>query len=612
MYTGGTIGMSHSDDGYIPVPNFLTEQVGNQPLLNDANYAHANDSHFVMPESSYGKRVMFKIAEYQPLVDSVNIDMTDWVRIASDIEANYEMFDAFIVLHGTDTMAYTASALSFMLQDLGKTVILTGSQIPMCVQRSDAISNLQTALILAGHFVIPEVSIFFGDKLFRGNRTSKMQAMDFGAFGSPNMDPLVEVGVQITVHWDDILRPKTLKRFSVETNMEFNVGVITLFPGMRGHQLRAFLQEPMKGVVLRSYGAGNAPTAPDITAAFKEAVDRGVVIVVISQCSSGSVTPLYASGVAMVQLGLTIGGDMTTECALAKLGYLLGKGYAPSKVRALMSSNLRGEVTIRQDRSNFLEGLSIMQKISETLKQDEDFGTVASSMGPLLLLSAVNCGELDPVRYMVEAVGVDTNVKDYDRRTPLHVACSEGHLHIAKYLIQHGASVHLADRWGHTPLYEAIRHMHDDCADLLVTTGASMNVSKRLLMELLRNAICDGDVDTLLRLRKCGADMKVVDFEGRNALHIAATIGSPECLAILLDCDEIDALATDACGRSALQEAWSSGHHSCARIIQEHLDANLQQSILSPSAAVTIANVTSVPEFIYEEHLSSPRTNDFP
>ncbi|KAG0324346.1 hypothetical protein BGZ99_001960 [Dissophora globulifera] len=151
----------------------------------------------ITPPSLYGKRIRYSILEYDPLLDSCNMTMTDWVRIATDIEANYELFDAFIVLHGTDTMAYTASALSFMLEDLGKTVIITGSQVPITEIRNDAIDNLLGALTIAGHFVIPEVSLYFSNKLFRGNRSSKMDAIDFNAFDSPNLGPLVKVGINI-------------------------------------------------------------------------------------------------------------------------------------------------------------------------------------------------------------------------------------------------------------------------------------------------------------------------------------------------------------------------------------------------------------------------------
>ncbi|KAG0359044.1 hypothetical protein BGZ54_010160, partial [Gamsiella multidivaricata] len=238
----------------------------------------------ITPPSLYGKRIRYSILEYDPLLDSCNMTMTDWVRIATDIEANYELYDAFIVLHGTDTMAYTASALSFMLEDLGKTVIITGSQVPITEVRNDAIDNLLGALTIAGHFVIPEVCLYFSNKLFRGNRSSKMDAIDFNAFDSPNLPPLVKVGINIDVDWSEVIRPTSLSRFRAHKSMNPNVASLRLFPGITDSTIKTFLAPSIQGIVLETYGAGNAPsTRADLVAALKEACDRGVVIVNCTQ-----------------------------------------------------------------------------------------------------------------------------------------------------------------------------------------------------------------------------------------------------------------------------------------------------------------------------------------
>ncbi|KAJ3322968.1 hypothetical protein HDU76_013780, partial [Blyttiomyces sp. JEL0837] len=213
----------------------------------------------VTPPSLYGKRIKFSVLEYDPLMDSSNMTMTDWVKIATDIEVNYQLFDAFLVLHGTDTMAYTASALSFMLEELGKTVIITGSQVPLAEIRNDAVENLLGALTIAGHFVIPEVTLFFAQKLFRGNRASKVDAYDFKAFDSPNFKPLVSVGINIDVVWSEVRRPTAIARFRAEKRLNPSVAALRLFPGITEATVRAFLSPPIKGVVLETYGSGNAP-----------------------------------------------------------------------------------------------------------------------------------------------------------------------------------------------------------------------------------------------------------------------------------------------------------------------------------------------------------------
>lgn len=217
LYTGGTIGMHNSLEGYVPVRNYFEQSLRENPRFHDHNafgtgiFKEDNPTNticldtnptlkmqlpaLITPASLYGKRIRYSVLEYDPLLDSSNMTMQDWVKIATDIELNYTLYDSFIVLHGTDTMAYTASALSFMLENLGKTVIITGSQVPLSELRNDAVDNLLNALTIAGHFVIPEVGLFFDKKLFRGNRSSKVNALEFNAFDSPNLSPLVHVGI---------------------------------------------------------------------------------------------------------------------------------------------------------------------------------------------------------------------------------------------------------------------------------------------------------------------------------------------------------------------------------------------------------------------------------
>ncbi|KAJ3364118.1 hypothetical protein GGF32_002498 [Allomyces javanicus] len=374
IYTGGTIGMKNTlEHGYVPAPHFLTTFLGSMARFHDPEGVFSaagtplpasllNQLHnrivrapegkpekvdaLVTPPSLWGKRIVYSVLEYDPLLDSSNMTMKDWVKIATDVELNYEFYDAFIILHGTDTMAYTASALSFMLENLGKTVILTGSQVPLSEVRNDAIENLLGALTIAGHYVIPEVTLYFSNKLFRGNRTSKVDAVGLSAFDSPNLGPLVNVGIHIDVHWRDVWRPRALAKFRAHKHMDASVATLRIFPGITESTIRAFLQAPIRGVVLETYGAGNAPDArKDLLGALKEASDRGVVIVNTTQCKRGLVSDIYSTGKALLAAGVVPGSDLTPECALAKLSYLLGKDLDPAAIRAAIRVSLRGELT---------------------------------------------------------------------------------------------------------------------------------------------------------------------------------------------------------------------------------------------------------------------------
>ncbi|MDX1412885.1 MAG: asparaginase [Candidatus Promineifilaceae bacterium] len=328
--TGGTIGMKRSPIGYIPAPGFLKEQLDRISVLNSSQ----------MPE--------YDLHEYDPLLDSANMTPHDWLKIAQDISEKYDDYDGFVVLHGTDTMAYTASALSFILDGLRKPVILTGSQIPFCEPRNDARENLITAMILASEYPIPEVCLYFGDKLMRGCRTVKANADSFDAFESPNFPPLGQVGIEIELNWEAIRSlPPHSTHLSINALDAGRIAALRLFPGISSGLLRHILQPPLKGLVIEAYGVGNGPSNdPEFIDALKDACDRGVIIVNCTQCLSGSVDlDDYATGATLAAAGIISGFDMTVEAALAKLRYLLGLDLPVEMSKMLMQTNMRGELT---------------------------------------------------------------------------------------------------------------------------------------------------------------------------------------------------------------------------------------------------------------------------
>ena len=321
--------MQKSAQGYIPVPGYL------QKLMS------------ALVELKSDAMPAYDIREYVPLLDSSNMAPADWLTIANDIAENYDRYDGFVILHGTDTMAYTASALPFMLQDLQKPVVLTGAQIPLCEVRNDARDNLITAMLIAADFKIPEVCLCFGSKLLRGNRATKVDADGFDAFDSPNFPALGSVGIKIKINWNLVMLPsKNNRPLAVKTLRESRVAVLRLFPGISPDVVRNVLMPPIKGLVLQTYGIGNGPEDPGLISALTAATDRRVVIVNCTQCLRGTVNmENYATGTALAKAGVISGCDMTVEAALAKMTYLFSRNLPPESVREKMQIDLRGELT---------------------------------------------------------------------------------------------------------------------------------------------------------------------------------------------------------------------------------------------------------------------------
>ncbi len=330
-YTGGTIGMQPSAQGFVPAPGMMATQLSELPELHRPE----------MPA--------FDLHEYAPLIDSAEMTPMHWQRIADDVAAHYEDYDGFIILHGTDTMAYTASALSFMFENLAKPVIVTGSQIPLASLRTDARANLLNALYIAAEHALPEVCLFFEDKLLRGNRATKARADGFDAFESPNLPPLARAGIEIRRSAVPTLSPEP-QPFAINAITPQPVAVVTLYPGISQAVIANALQAPVKALILRSFGVGNGPRSPELLALFREAQSRGVVIVNLSQCYSGRVAMgSYATGNALAEAGVISGLDMTLEAALAKLHVLLSQGSEPERIRALLQQDLRGELSQPSD-----------------------------------------------------------------------------------------------------------------------------------------------------------------------------------------------------------------------------------------------------------------------
>jgi lysophospholipase len=560
LYTGGTIGMMKGEKGLTPKKNFLYEYMLNHPNLCDKNLTlelrknnnqiDIKENFLVTPEGFSERRVFYSILEFEEVIDSANMNSDYWKMIGRTIYKYYKDFDAFIILHGTDTMNYSACILSFMLENLNKPVILTGSQIPLIEMRNDALKNLVDSLIVAGVYHIPEVSLMFDSKLFRGNRTIKNDNMGLKAFESPNCRPLVEIGINIKVNWDIILSSPT-EEFSYFENIESGISVIKFFPIMNDSTFNSFFKPFVKAVIIETYGNGKLPRdRKEIYNIIKENIMRGVIIVNVSQCRKGSTADHSEDFLA--SLGVVSARDMTVECCLAKLSYLLGKGYDKETIKLKFAENIRGELCPPSKDSETIHSKRFVNALLNIIENEENF-LIASTLPPTIINKLVEKGNLSLLKKLKNIIKI-INFSRFNKKNPLHISAFYGNIEMSKFLLDCRIDINQIDEDKNTPLFYACMNNHRDLCLFLKSKGAILNQDKEMA-DYFFSLVIKNEIEVLRLFYLSGANLMVGNYDKRTPAHLAASLNKVEIMKFFVEEANINIMVEDRWGDTPYSEA---------------------------------------------------------
>lgn len=542
VYTGGTFGMMKTPEGYAPKKNWLLSRIQSGKLFFDEEYTKNNhiSKTSCTPETLQGHRLRYHLIEYDQIIDSSELNSRHYTMIAETIEENYDKYDSFIIIYGTDTMAYMASQLSFMFENLNKTVVITGSQIPISEWRNDAESNLVGAFTVAEH-MIPEVVVFFNGRLYRGNRICKESSTNLKAFGSPNFPELAKFDVFLNYRRDLIRRPpKEGDKFQVFKLLERRIALIYMHPLITSSIfLSAFKRA--KAIVLQTYGMGNFPLSRvDLLEVLEDAILKyQKTVVIVSQCRTGFVRSSYASCTELKKLGAVLAEDMTIEAVIAKLSYILGKGFKGPDIKKQMMTDLRGEITIEKILSGEEEESAKISRFLASLggssdkSSPQDLNTISKLIQPLVIQTAALEGNISRIQNLLDQ-GVDINATCKNGDTALHIAVRNNDHNLVEFLLRQAeTNLSLIDKSGNSPLFYACLNGCESIANMLLERNAKFITDEINLADVLCKKAKINDILSITLFHKAGANMELTNYDKRTLAHISAAENHEQILQYL-------------------------------------------------------------------------------
>uniref|UniRef100_G3U9Z9 asparaginase n=1 Tax=Loxodonta africana TaxID=9785 RepID=G3U9Z9_LOXAF len=536
IYTGGTIGM-RSERGVLVPGQGLAAVLRRLPMFHDEDYACAcqlpKDT-LVLPVLSQG--VVTGLHMCTPGFSLGRLLVTDWPECSCAPQRHYEQYHGFVVIHGTDTMAFAASTLSFVLENLQKPVILTGAQVPIHALWNDGRENL-LGLLMAGQYLILRVCLFFQNQLLRGNRATKVDSRRFAAFCSPNLPPLATVGTDIIINRELVQKIRRKEPLVVHSHVERDVGVLRLYPGIPA-SLVGPAPPPLSAGSLRPRGTWGPPHRAFCALSALEAFPKYLLI---AHCVRGGIAARLG-GVAegpgaLADAGLVSGFDMTSEAALAKLAYVLGRpGLSLDDRKQLLAQDLRGEMTApATERRPSLQGSPLGRRVTQflSLSNSQELDAVRDALLPSLACAAAHAGDLEALQALVE-MGSDLGTADFNGQTPLHVAARVGHAGAVSMLLRRGVHVNARDGDGLSPLLLAVRGRHQSVIGLLRAAGACLSPQE---LEDAGTELCRlasrADGEGLQAWWQAGADLGQLGYDGRSPLQVAESAGNLEVVTLL-------------------------------------------------------------------------------
>ena len=520
IYTGGTFGMVQTKDGFKPQNNLLS-RLHSYKRFYDKKYSKENyiSGTSCTPETWHKQRLRYHLLEYEHLIDSSELNSRHYTKIATTIEENYDKYDSFIIIYGTDTMWYMSSQLSFMLENLNKTVVLTGSQLSIFQWRNDAEVNLIGALTVAEHW-IPEVTVFFNGCLFRGNRTIKDNSKEMQPFSSPNFPRLANFDVFLHLKKNLIRNPSlTNEKLRVFKLIERKISLIFIHPLLTS-QIFLSTFKKSKGIIIQWYGMGNFPfERKDLIEIIRDAIQKyNKTVVIVSQWKAGFVRSSYSSGVELRKLGVILAEDMTIQAVISKLSYVIGKGYRGKEIEKMMHTNMKGELTIEKahkpksveyDLSKLVSHLT--NKTNESTPQD--LNKVAEILQWEAFHSASESWDMDAIEKLISN-GMEINSKNKFGLTPLHVGVRNNDTKLVEFLLsQENINVNDLDSEGNTPLYYAWFNGNEEISNMLILKGGNWEWNPTKTNNVLKMKTKINDIKSISLFKKAGFIFKEAESE---------------------------------------------------------------------------------------------------